>query len=348
MYLASITAGMAAIGGMLGMAALASADSNVVPTVSAVVQNSGNVNISSALVGDSVHALVTVASSSSSTTPAGTVDFNLYSNQTCTNPALAQTGVVLVNGQASSSNTTVGAGGLSYKVHYNGQGDMFAQADSGCVSISASQSSTALGLSLSNTSVLSGSSVYAIPNLTGENGTADGSIAYKIYSDNACANSVLDAGTKTVTNGATLNSDAWQFITPGTYYWQAVYSGDATNAAATSTCGSAVLTVTSNQSTPTIATSLSNSSVVTGSSVYDTATLGGASANAGGSVSYKVYNNNVCTTGAIDAGTKTVTNASVPNSNSILFNTAGTYYWQAVYSGDAIMRRLRAPAQAEP
>jgi hypothetical protein len=48
---------------------------------------------------------------------------------------------------------------------------------------------------------------------------------------------------KIVTNGATPNSDSWQFITPGTYYWQVAYTGDTNNVAATSSCSGAVLTV---------------------------------------------------------------------------------------------------------
>jgi hypothetical protein len=36
-----------------------------------------------------------------------------------------------------------------------------------------------------------------------------------------------------------------------------------------------------------------------------------------------------------DGGTKTVTNGVVPDSNSVTFNSAGTFYWQASYSGDA-------------
>src|SRR2546428_4646224 len=50
---------------------------------------------------------------------------------------------------------------------------------------------------------------------------------------------------------------------------------------------------------------------------------------------YPSYDNNLCTTGARDAGTKTVTNGVVPDSNALTFNSAGTFYWQAVYSGDA-------------
>ena len=52
-------------------------------------------------------------------------------------------------------------------------------------------------------------------------------------------------------------------------------------------------------------------------------------------MTYTIYTNTACTSGAIDAGTKTVTNGSVPNSDGIVFNSVGTWYWQAVYSGDA-------------
>ena len=75
--------------------------------------------------------------------------------------------------------------------------------------------------------------------------------------------------------------------------------------------------------------------VAIGAPVFDTAVLTGATATAGGTVTYTAYTNNTCTTGAIPAGTKTVTNHIVPNSDPITFTTAGTFFWQAVYSGDA-------------
>ena len=52
-------------------------------------------------------------------------------------------------------------------------------------------------------------------------------------------------------------------------------------------------------------------------------------------MTYTVYTNNVCTSGAQGAGTVTVTSGVVPNSNPITFNSVGTWYWRAVYSGDA-------------
>jgi hypothetical protein len=36
----------------------------------------------------------------------------------------------------------------------------------------------------------------------------------------------------------------------------------------------------------------------------------------------------------VAAGTKTVTDGSVPDSDPVTFNTAGDYYWQAAYGGD--------------
>jgi hypothetical protein len=47
-----------------------------------------------------------------------------------------------------------------------------------------------------------------------------------------------------VSGGKVPASTAVTLATPGTYYWQASYSGDPTNAASTSTCGSEVETVT--------------------------------------------------------------------------------------------------------
>jgi hypothetical protein len=130
------------------------------------------------------------------------------------------------------------------------------------------------------------------------------------------------------------DSDPITFNTAGDYYWQAVYSGDANNNAATSLCTSEHLVV--NKAGPSIATTLSDESITVGGTVHDSATLTGATANAGGTVTYKVYTNATCDSpDPIDAGTKTVTNGVVPDSDPITFNTAGDYYWQAVYSGDA-------------
>lgn len=99
---------------------------------------------------------------------------------------------------------------------------------------------------------------------------------------------------------------------------------------------------TSGTSGTQIATSLSGGgqtgqsiTVPAGTAVSDTATLSGANiATAGGTVAYTQYTNSGCTAGATSAGTKTVANEVVPSSEA-LTPAAGTYYWQASYSGDA-------------
>jgi hypothetical protein len=73
-------------------------------------------------------------------------------------------------------------------------------------------------------------------------------------------------------------------------------------------------------------------------------------------VTYSVYTNNTCTalattgsTGQINAQPPavTVTNGVVPNSANVTFQQGGTYYWQAVYSGDANNARATSDCTSE-
>ena len=82
----------------------------------------------------------------------------------------------------------------------------------------------------------------------------------------------------------------------GSYELQAVYTGDANNNGATSTCGTEPFTVT--QATPTLATALSAGTAAIGTPVTDSASLAGATTNAGGTVTYTVYVDSACTTPA--------------------------------------------------
>ena len=186
--------------------------------------------------------------------------------------------------------------------------------------------------SLSATTVNTGTPVHDSATLIGASANAGGTVTYSVFSDNTCSTSVASGGTKTVTNGVVPNSDDVTLNTAGTYYWQASYSGDSNNNAATSVCTSEELIVKTN---PTIATTLSATSVAIGTTVHDSSALSGQTADAGGTVTYTVYTNSTCTAGAQDAGTETVSAGVVPDSNGIQFNNAGTFYWQAVYSGDA-------------
>ncbi len=198
---------------------------------------------------------------------------------------------------------------------------------------------------LSAESVTVGTAVHDSATLTGTTADAGGTVKYTVYSNDTCTDNPQDAGTKTVTNGSVPNSDPITFNNAGDFYWQAVYSGDANNDGTTSECTSEHLVV--NKATPSITTTLSATNVDIGTAVHDSATLTGATADAGGTVKYTVYSNDTCTDNPQDAGTKTVTNGDVPDSDPITFNNAGTFYWQAVYSGDANNDGATSACQSE-
>jgi hypothetical protein len=190
-----------------------------------------------------------------------------------------------------------------------------------------------IATTLSSSSITVGGTVHDSATLTGATSNAGGTVTYTVYSNDTCTANPQDAGTKTVTGGQVPDSDPITFNSAGDFYWQAVYSGDANNQGATSECTSEHLVV--NKAGPSIATELSATSVSIGTAVHDSATLTGATSNAGGTVTYTVYTNDTCTDNPQDAGTKTVTGGQVPDSDPITFNSAGDFYWQAVYSGDA-------------
>jgi hypothetical protein len=190
-----------------------------------------------------------------------------------------------------------------------------------------------LTTTLSDTTIEVGGTVHDSATLSGASANAGGTVTYTVYTDNACSQGAHDAGTVTVTNGVVPDSNPITFHQAGDYFWQAVYSGDANNDPATSDCTSEHLVVT--KKGPSIATTLSDTTIEVGGTVHDSATLSGATADAGGTVTYTVYTDDACSQGAQDAGTVTVTNGVVPDSNPITFNTAGDYFWQAVYSGDS-------------
>jgi hypothetical protein len=329
--LAAAVAAYLAVGAFLANAAAE-------PQIQTSVRLSGapNTVITSANIGANVIAVAQVSTTTGPTIPQGSVDFNYYGNTTCSGSSTGTENIALSNGFATSTVArTVTAGGNSFKVHYSGDANNVA-ADGQCMPVTATANATSIAMSLSSTTITVGSSVSGTSTLSGATDNAGGSATYKVFTDSACQSPYGGAGNVSVTNHLVPNSPPFQFIVPGTYYWQVVYHGDANNSAATSTCASGVLTVAAapGKNSPTLSTTLSTSSILTGTSVYDSAVLNGETVNASGTVAYKVYTNNSCSTLFANAGTKAVTNGNVPNSDSVQFNTSGTYYWQAVYSGD--------------
>jgi uncharacterized repeat protein (TIGR01451 family)/fimbrial isopeptide formation D2 family protein len=166
--------------------------------------------------------------------------------------------------------------------------------------------------------------------VTGEIPT--GQVQYTFFSNVNCSGTGTSAGLVTLNNGSVPNSNPEGPLAAGDYSFDAQYlSGNDPNYSDSEVSGCEPFHV---KTAPTISTLLSSSSVSVGDSVHDSATLHSATADAGGTVTYTAYSNSSCTQNPRDAGTVTVTNGVVPDSNSLQFNTAGTFYWQASYSGD--------------
>jgi len=169
---------------------------------------------------------------------------------------------------------------------------------------------------------------------------ATGTVKYAVYSDDECEGLVTNAGEVTVKEGSVPASEEKKLEAGAVYYWQAEYSGDGKNPAATSICGAEVLRVV----TPTsLATTLSAEGesgaeieVEVGSAVSDEATLSGTNAaTAEGYVEYSVYSDSECKELVALAGGASVEGESVPASSEVKL-PAGVYYWKAVYSGDGV------------
>ena len=91
--------------------------------------------------------------------------------------------------------------------------------------------------------VPSGTSVTDQAKISGPSaGTAGGTVTYALYRNDTCTQAVGGTSTAGVVNGVGGRSAAVK-PAPGTYYWRAVYSGDAVNGPSASACGSEVLIV---------------------------------------------------------------------------------------------------------
>jgi hypothetical protein len=111
------------------------------------------------------------------------------------------------------------------------------------------QGVTSLTTALSATSINTGASVTDQATISGAAASAAGTISYRVYTTSDCSGSPYADATpssNTVTNASAPASNPVTFTDPGTYYWQASYSGDPATATlpSTSSCSSETLTVT--------------------------------------------------------------------------------------------------------
>jgi uncharacterized repeat protein (TIGR01451 family) len=172
----------------------------------------------------------------------GSITFTLYPAADCGGTVVDQETVGGISGDGdytTPKGTRISQPGTYYWVaSFSGDSNNSAFT-SGCndepVSV-AGLNTPSITTALSSASGNTGATVHDSATLTGATADAGGTVTYSVYSDSSCTTKAADGGTVTVTNDSVPNSSDVTFSKPGTYYWQASYSGDANNAAATSAC----------------------------------------------------------------------------------------------------------------
>ena len=198
-----------------------------------------------------------------------------------------------------------------------------------CTYTNHTNASPSIATTLSETAGSVGDQVHDSATLTGTTATAGGTVTYTVYTDSNCSLGAVDAGTKTVTNGSVPDSNAVTFNNAGTFFWQAVYSGDPNNLGATSPCTSEKLVISPNSPAITTAQNLIPN---------DAATISGVTSNAGGTVTFNLFSPGDATCSGAPALTQQVTvngNGTYKTTNStFIASDTGEWRWQVIYSGD--------------
>jgi hypothetical protein len=198
-----------------------------------------------------------------------------------------------------------------------------------CTYTNHTNASPSIATTLSETAGSIGDQVHDSATLTGTTATAGGTVTYTVYTDSNCSLGAVDAGTKTVTNGSVPDSNAVTFNNAGTFFWQAVYSGDPNNLGATSPCTSEKLVISPNSPAITTAQNLIPN---------DAATISGVTSNAGGTVTFNLFSPGDATCSGAPALTQQVTvngNGTYKTTNStFIASDTGEWRWQVIYSGD--------------
>ncbi|MCI0345696.1 MAG: DUF11 domain-containing protein, partial [Chloroflexi bacterium] len=277
--------------------------------------------------------------------PTGTITFNAYGpNDATCGGAAAFTQVVAVSGNGvygPVSFTPTAVGTYRWIAGYSGDannnpvsGACNDAGENDTVNKTNPEITTELvggGQSGSSITVPLGTAVHDTSTLSGATADAGGTVHYQVFSDSDCETLVFDAGTRAVVNGVPGDSDEYTINLAGSYYWQADYSGDAKNNAASSPCNLEIVTAAAN--IPSIETS-ADETVTIGDSIHDSATLSGGF-NPTGTITFNVWGNDTCSGDPLDTFVVDVNGNGVYG--PVEFTPAGPdgYHWIAAYSGDA-------------
>jgi len=274
--------------------------------------------------------------------PTGTVTYTVYTDSSCSTQYTATNNPSQVNIPSnaggippSSAAITFSQAGTFYWQAVYGGDSKYNGSSSSCVSLTVSKATPTLSLTLSTSSAVAATGVTGTATLSG-GFSPTGTVTFAVYSDSGCTTQVVPnmTSTKSVSGNGNVTSDSLKFNQVGTFYWNAVYSGDTNNQTKTSTC--VQLTVT--KANPSVTLSVAPSPATAGGTATGSATLTNATSNASGTATYTVYSDSACSTqltATNNPSNVTVSAGAIPNSAAITINQAGTVYWQVSYGGDS-------------
>lgn len=319
------------------------------PTLSVSAPITGTAGV--AITGSSITAQLSGSSGPNAT---GTVTFKVFGPSvsapiTCTGGTTVGTASVSGNGTVSSSDgfTPGEAGNYWWYAGYGGDSNNN-PANSGCgagmtetvvaqatptLNVSAPAAGTA-GTAISKTTVSAD-----LESTSGAN--ASGTVTFAVYGPAPIAPSTCQTttggswtqvGTASVSGNGTVHpSSDYTPSQAGTYWWYALYGGDANNTSIASTCGSLMASTVVGKASPTVSTTPS-AGVVVGNGVSDQATMNGG-AGPTGSVTFTLYSDSGCST-SVFTSTQPLSGGTA-TSTSYTTTAASTYYWKASYAGDS-------------
>src|SRR3989441_1624115 len=291
-------------------------------------------------------------------TASGTVTYFLFTNGACTTPGTIVSAVTVSSGVIPNSRPVFfnATGSYSFNATYSGDNNNRG-ASSSCEPLTVQKNIPTITTFLSPTSIQVGQSVTDSATLSNFF-QAGGTVNYNLFiGSSSCTGTTSTVSNVTVASGAIPNSRSVTFnsTNPGGYSFQAVYSGDANNKGASSSCEP----FTVNKAAPTIATIISPSATITiGGSATDQASLAGGFPSTGvtGTVTYTLFSFSTlpsattpCSGGTI-VGSSQIVNVGVgnfvPSSAAVTPLSPGFFGFWAVYNGNG--NNTAATGNCEP
>ncbi len=277
----------------------------------------------------------------------GTVLFEVSTDNGATWNPLGQT-KILTNGYAvSDSYTPASTGTFYFRATYSGDGNYLgSQSDNAAEPLAINQASPSILTTLSTSTLTLGQSLHDTATVTGSSGfvAPSGSVTFWVSTDGT---SWSQLGSAVDLIGGSATSADFTPTSAGSYYFQAIYSGDSNYISVSSDSTSEPFSVTKAQ--PCVSTQLSVSTLTLGSSLTDSVTVTGLGIGyptPQGTVQFQVSTNNGASWSTFGA-TKTLSGGTAV-SDSYKPTATGTYYFRAIYTGDSNYQSSQSGNTAEP